>query len=96
MARERPRVPILALTPSTRSARRMALVWGLHCSTTHEVERFKLAVVSAARAAREGGFASDADRIVVVAGIPFNTSGTTNILRVAPVDERAIYEGEPE
>ena len=96
MARERPRVPILALTPSTRSARRMALVWGLHCSTTHEVERFKLAVVSAARAAREGGFASDTDRIVVVAGIPFNTSGTTNILRVAPVDERAIYEGEPE
>ena len=96
MARERPRVPILALTPSTRSARRMALVWGLHCSTTHEVERFKLAVVSAARAAREGGFASDADRIVVVAGIPFNMSGTTNILRVAPVDERAIYEGEPE
>lgn len=96
MARERPRVPILALTPSTKSARRMCLVWGLHCFTTHEVERFKLAVVSAARAAREGGFASDADRIVVVAGIPFNMSGTTNILRVAPVDERLIYEGEPE
>ncbi|MDF2235192.1 pyruvate kinase [Albimonas sp. CAU 1670] len=96
VARERPRVPILALTPSTKSARRMALVWGMHCILTHEVERFKLAVVSAARAARENGFATEQDRIVVVAGIPFNTAGTTNILRVAPVDERLIYEGEPE
>ncbi len=96
MSRERPRVPILALTPLTRTARRLSLVWGLHCLLTHEVERFKLAVVSAARAAREYGFADGPDRIVVMAGIPFNMAGTTNILRVAPVDERAIYEGEPE
>ncbi|MEM1314380.1 MAG: pyruvate kinase, partial [Pseudomonadota bacterium] len=96
MARERPRVPILALTPSVPTARRLALVWGLHCAMTHAVERFKLAVVSAARAAKADGFAEETDRIVVIAGIPFNVAGTTNILRVAPVDERAIYEGEPE
>ncbi|MEM6440465.1 MAG: pyruvate kinase [Pseudomonadota bacterium] len=96
MARERPRVPILALTPSISTARRLGLVWGLHCALTHTVERFKLAVVSAARAAKADGFAQATDRIVVIAGIPFNVAGTTNILRVAPVDERAIYEGEPE
>jgi pyruvate kinase len=96
MSRERPGVPILALTPLRRTARRLSLVWGLHCLMSHEVERFKLAVVSAARAAKAAGFADEGDRIVVLAGIPFNMPGTTNILRVAPVDERAIYEGEPE
>lgn len=95
-SRERPRVPIVALTPFTSTARRLSLVWGLRCIVTHEVERFKLAVVSAARAAREAGVATEDDRIVVIAGIPFNTSGSTNILRVAPVREKLIYEGEPE
>jgi pyruvate kinase len=94
-ARERPRVPILALTPFPRIARRLSLVWGLHCAVTEEVERFKLAVVNAARVARRDGFATETDKIVVTAGVPFNQSGTTNILRVALADEKAIYEGEP-
>jgi pyruvate kinase len=94
-ARERPRVPIIALTPFPRIARKMTLVWGLHCAVVEEVERFKLAVVSAARIARRDGFATETDKIVVTAGVPFNQSGTTNILRVALADEKAIYEGEP-
>lgn len=95
-ARERPAVPIIALTPLVTTARKMTLVWGLHSVMTSEVSRFKMAVVSAARAARNGGFASDADKIVVTAGIPFNTPGSTNILRVAPVMEKLIFEGEAE
>ena len=95
-ARERPRVPIIALTPFLATARRLGLVWGLHCIHTHEVERFKLAVVSAVRAVREANFAGEDDRIVVIAGIPFNTPGSTNILRVAPCREKLIFEGEPE
>lgn len=95
MSRERPRVPILALTPLNSTARRLALVWGLHCAITEDVERFKLAVVSAARIAKADGFANDEDKIVVTAGVPFGVPGTTNILRVAPVNEKAIYEGEP-
>ena len=94
MARERPRAPILALTPLHSTARRLALVWGLHCTVTDDVERFKLAVVNAARIAKAAGFASDGDKIVVTAGVPFGVPGSTNILRVAPVDEKAIYEGE--
>ena len=92
-ARERPRVPIIALTPLVGTARRLALSWGLHCVVVPEVDRFKMAVVSAARAAREHGFAAEDDRIVVTAGIPFGVSGSTNILRVAIANERAIYEG---
>jgi pyruvate kinase len=94
-SREKPRVPILALTPYVRTARRLSLVWGLHCAVVEEVERFKLAVVSAARVAKRDGFASETDKIIVTAGVPFGQSGTTNILRVASTDERAIYEGEP-
>jgi pyruvate kinase len=94
-ARERPRVPIIALTPFKATARRLTLVWGLHCALVEEVERFKLAVVSAARVARRDGFATENERIVVTAGVPFGQSGSTNILRVAYADERAIYEGEP-
>ncbi len=92
-ARERPRVPIIALTPLTGTARRLALSWGLHCAVVPEVDRFKMAVVSAARIAREHGFAGEEDRIVVTAGIPFGVAGSTNILRVAVANERAIFEG---
>ncbi|MFO1141346.1 MAG: pyruvate kinase [Amaricoccus sp.] len=92
-ARERPRVPIIALTPLVGTARRLALSWGLHCAVVPEVDRFKMAVVSAARVAREHGFADEDDRIVVTAGIPFGVAGSTNILRVAIANERAIYEG---
>ena len=90
-SRERPRVPIIALTPNADTARRISLNWGLHCVVTGEVDIFKMAVVSAVRAARQLGFACDADRIVVTAGIPLNTWGTTNILHVAPVDEALIF-----
>ena len=92
-ARERPRVPIIAITPLVGTARRLALSWGLHCVVTDDVDRFKMAVVSAARAARDYGFATDEEKIVVVAGIPFGQPGSTNILRVAFCDERKIYAG---
>ncbi|MDF1856526.1 pyruvate kinase [Pseudooceanicola sp.] len=95
VARERPRVPVIAMTSKRGTARRLALSWGTNCVMTGELERFKQAVVSAARAARLGGFATEADQIVVTAGVPFNVAGTTNILRVAPCQERLIYATDP-
>jgi pyruvate kinase len=96
VARERPRVPVLALTPIVGVARRMCLTWGCHCYITGELTRFKGAVVSAARTARDGGYATEADQIIVTAGVPFNVQGSTNILRVAPCAERLIYATDPE
>ncbi|MDO9638962.1 MAG: pyruvate kinase [Pseudotabrizicola sp.] len=96
VARERPRVPIIALTPLVNTARRLCLTWGTHCVMTEEQDRFKGAVISAVRAARQHGFASETDQIVLTAGVPFNVQGTTNILRVAPCDERLIYKADPE
>ena len=95
-ARERPRVPIIALTPLVGTARRLALSWGTNCVMTEPHERFKKAVVSAARAAVSEGYGSADDLIVVTAGVPFNVPGSTNILRVAPCDERLIFASDPE
>lgn len=95
-ARERPRVPIIALTSQRETARRLSLSWGTNCTMTPDVERFKMAVVAAAHAARKLGMATETDQIVVTAGVPFNQAGTTNILRVAPCEERLIFRTDPE
>ncbi len=96
VARERPRVPIIALTPLMSTARRMALTWGLHNAICEPQERFKGAVLAAVHVARRDGFAGVEDMIVLTAGVPFNVKGTTNILRVAPCDERLISKVDPE
>jgi pyruvate kinase len=95
-ARERPRVPIIALTPLRGTARRLTLSWGCNCVMTGVLNRFKMAVIEATKAARQEGFGTPEDYIVVTAGVPFNTAGSTNILRVAPCDERLIYSSDPE
>lgn len=96
IARERPRVPIIGMTSIRGTARRLALTWGVNCVMTGELTRFKMAVVNAARAARAQGYADETDQIVVIAGVPFNVPGTTNILRVAPCAEHLIFASDPE
>ena len=96
VARERPRTPIIAMSPMPRVLRRLCLTWGTHCVGTEPLSRFREAVISAARAARDFGFADENQQIVITAGVPFNISGTTNILRVATCDERLIYRADPE
>ncbi|NNE81623.1 MAG: pyruvate kinase [Silicimonas sp.] len=96
VSRERPRVPIIAMTSRMGTARRLSLSWGLHCVKTNEVDRFKSAVVNSARASIKEGFAEPTDFLVVTAGVPFGRPGTTNILRVASCDERLIIPSDPE
>lgn len=96
VARERPRVPIIALTTLDRTARRLALSWGVNTVLTGEVDRFKTAVIAAVRATKSELGATEDDMIVVTAGVPFNTPGSTNILRVAPCAERLILSSEAE
>ena len=95
-ARERPRVPIIALSSEIETARRLALTWGTNCVLSGNKTRFKEAVVSAVRAALAEGLANETDQVVITAGVPFNITGTTNILRVAPCNERMIYAMDPE
>jgi pyruvate kinase len=85
VARERPEAPIIGLTPDLTTARRMAVVWGLHAVVSADAHSMSEAVTRATRVAQSEGFARHSDEIVVAAGVPFGYSGTTNSLRVATV-----------
>ena len=85
IARERPEAPVIGFTPHLQTARRMAVVWGVHAVVAPDAHSLSEAVTRAVRTAQLEGFAQPGDEIVVAAGIPFGQSGTTNTLRVAKV-----------
>jgi len=85
VARERPDCPILGLSTSVNTARRMACVWGVHPAVIDEIHSMTEMVRRASSVARQEGFARFEDEIVVTAGVPFGTPGSTNALRVATV-----------
>jgi len=85
VARERPDCPILGLTSSEETARRLAVVWGVHPVVTQELHSMSDMVVKAQRAAHSEGFAASGEEVVVTAGVPFGVAGTTNSLRVTTV-----------
>ena len=89
-------MPVIALTSEVATARRLCLHWGTSCHIVGPVDRFKTAVIAAVRATLAEGLADPSDFIVVTAGVPFNTPGSTNIVRVAPCDEKLIYPSDPE
>ncbi|MBE7638597.1 pyruvate kinase [Sneathiella sp. P13V-1] len=89
-ARERGTAPILALTPSIRTARRLALSWGLHCVHTADAENFADMVEKACNISFREEYARPGERIVIMAGVPFGTPGSTNILRIAWVGEKTL------
>ena len=86
-ARERPVVPILCLTESPATARRLVLAWGVHGVVTKDVRNFSDMIEKACRIARKEGLAQKGERLVVTAGVPFGTPGATNILRIAWVGD---------
>ncbi|HEV8031590.1 MAG TPA: pyruvate kinase [Stellaceae bacterium] len=85
-ARERPSAPILALTPNLGTARRLALLWGAHCVHLADIKNFNDMVQKAVRTAHREGVAKSGERVVVTAGVPFGTPGSTNVLRIAWVE----------
>lgn len=85
IARKRPAVPILAITPNDRIVRRMVLFWGAHAVKSEEIGNFREMVAAAGEHVRTEGFADKGDRIVIVAGVPFGVAGSTNNLRVIEV-----------
>jgi pyruvate kinase len=82
IARERPPVPLLAMSPSQHNARRMGLLWGVHAVHSRDVGSFEEMVEKGKRMALRHQIANGGDRIVLMAGIPFGTAGSTNVLHV--------------
>ncbi|OJW76248.1 MAG: pyruvate kinase [Sphingomonadales bacterium 63-6] len=82
VARERPSVPMLVLTPSLKTARRTALLWGAHAVTTRDIGSFEEMVAKGKRMALRHGMGEAGSRLVMLAGVPFGTPGSTNLLHV--------------
>jgi pyruvate kinase len=85
MARHRPTVPIWSLTSHTSTARQLCLSYGVRPITVNELNNFDDMVVLASDVAKKKDFAKSGQRLVITAGVPFNTTGTTNILRVVRI-----------
>jgi len=85
IARERPLQPVLALTPSLESARRLALGWGLEPRVANDPVGEDDMTAQALESAAGLGLAAERDAVVVVAGVPFGRAGSTNLLRIAHV-----------
>ena len=95
VARERPTVPLLVLTPSLKTARRLGLLWGAHAVRTRDVASFEEMVGKAKRMALRHGLGKAGDRIIVTAGVPFGVPGSTNVVHVARLlgDELDRHKG---
>jgi pyruvate kinase len=94
IARERPAVPILVLTPQLETARRLGLLWGTHAVHTRDVESFEEMVAKSKRMALRHGIAKAGEQVVVMAGVPFRTPGSTNVIHVTRIvgDELKNYD----
>ena len=84
-ARERPMAPILSITPKLATARRLALVWGVHSTVSPDVHDVDSMVSAACRTALKEGFGQVGEQIAITAGVPFGLPGTTNLLRIAEI-----------
>ena len=85
VARERPRPPIVAITPNLAAGRKLSVVWGVHCVVAEDAHDLDDMVSRAGSIAFRDGFVRAGQRIIIVAGVPLGIPGTTNMVRIASV-----------
>jgi pyruvate kinase len=93
VARERPRPPIVAISPILGAGRKLSLVWGIHCVVAEDARDQDDMVERACEIASKEDFAKAGERVIIVAGVPLGTPGATNMMRVAYVAGGASARG---
>jgi pyruvate kinase len=88
VARERPGLPVIGLTPVPQTARRLACVWGIQAILTNDPQNLADMVQKACRIAFEEGFAKAGEGIMITAGVPLGSPGATNMIRIAYIDDK--------
>jgi pyruvate kinase len=83
VSRERPKPPIVAISPIIAAGRKLSVAWGIHCVIAEDAQDQDDMVERACRLAFKEGFAKAGQRVIVVAGVPFGTPGATNMMRIA-------------
>lgn len=94
VARERPSVPMLVLTPTITTARRLALLWGAHAVHTGDIGSFEGMIAKGKRMALRHKFGEAGSRLIALAGVPFGTPGSTNLLHVVTLSGDELNERE--
>ena len=96
VSRLRPSVPVMVLTPSMRTARRVALLWGAHAVPTKDIGSFEEMIAKGKRMALRHGFAGPGTLLAALAGVPFGQPGATNLIHIVTVkgDELDKHSGE--
>jgi pyruvate kinase len=89
VARERPKSPIMSISPNVSTGRKLALAWGVHSVVAEDVRDQDDMVDRACRIAFREGLAQVGQRLIIVAGVPFGTPGATNMVRIAVVSSAA-------
>ena len=82
ISRERPSVPLLVLTASQSTARRLGLLWGAFAVRTKDIGSFEEMVAKGKRMALRYHLGVSGGRIIIMAGVPFGTPGSTNMLHI--------------
>lgn len=90
VARKRPSAPVLVLTPSLITARRLALLWGVHAVTTRDIGSFEEMIGKGKRMALRQHFGKAGSRLIALAGVPFGTPGSTNLLHVVTLTGKEL------
>jgi len=81
-ARERPEASVIGCTPNRDTARKLALVWGVHAVVSDHLDNVDQMVENAIRVTLAEGFGEMGQIIAITAGMPFGRTGTTNLLRL--------------
>ena len=82
---QRPGVPILALTDTERTYQQLALVWGVVPALVPHFDNSEDMFLKAREVLLRKALAQAGDRVIVTAGVPFGTAGTTNLLKIETV-----------
>jgi pyruvate kinase len=89
LARERPKPPVVAITPNLTTGRKLSLVWGVHCVIAEDAHDQDDMINRAGLIAFRDGFVRAGQRVIIVAGVPLGIPGTTNMVRIATVGDQS-------
>ena len=87
VAAYRPRVPILATSPSDRVARRLSLTYGVVCIQAEHIGRYDVMLYRNLEKLIRKELLEPSDLITVLGGVPVGKAGSTNMLQVGRVSE---------
>lgn len=96
VSRERPRAPMLMLTPKLDVARRMGILWGAHAVQTKDIISFEGMIAKGKRMALRHNVGQAGAKLVMMAGVPFGTPGSTNVLHVATLTGQELDGYDPD